>query len=80
MHIIDYKELMLIGVLKLISNYLLIEWLYKGLENFKLITQRTIIIKIVYVISIFVFVQNESDFIVYYLLTVLMITFNAIYK
>ena len=60
-----YKELMLIGVLKLISNYLLIEWLYKGLENFKLITQRTIIIKIVYVISIFVFVQNESDFIVY---------------
>ena len=75
-----YKELMLIGVLKLISNYLLIEWLYKGLENFKLITQRTIIIKIVYVISIFVFVQNESDFIVYYLLTVLMITFNAIYN
>lgn len=55
-----YKDMMWIGVLKLISNYLLIEWLYKGLEKFKLITYRTIIVRTLYVVSVFfLFVKRQ---------------------
>ena len=63
-----YKDMMWIGVLKLISNYLLIEWLYKGLEKFKLITYRTIIVRTLYVVSVFLFVREAADYKIYFLL------------
>lgn len=73
-----YKELMFIGVFKLIFNYLLIEWLYKGLEDFKYITIRTILIKVLYVIFVFAFVRTSDDIFLYYLLSSMMIVVNAI--
>lgn len=73
-----HKTIMFIGVLKLVSNFLLIEWLFKGLEDFKYITQRTLIIKMLYVISVFFCIKEESDYPIYYLLLTLMITANAI--
>ena len=42
----ENSHLMWIGVLKLVSNYLLIEWLYKGLEEFKYITSRTVLVNV----------------------------------
>ena len=74
----DNKELMGYGALKLISNFLLIEWFYKGLEDFKFITIRSIILKCFFVASIFIFVKEKSDYPTYYLLTVLMISGNAL--
>ena len=74
----ENKELMYIGALKLVFNYLLIEWLYKGLEDFKFITNRTVIIKCLYVISVFLFVHDANDYKLYYLLLSLMIILNAI--
>lgn len=73
-----YKELMFFGALKLIGNYLLVEWLYRGIENFKFITIRTIIVKVFYVISVFIFVRDQSDYTVYYLLLSLMVVVNAL--
>lgn len=73
----EHKELMYVGVIKLISNFLLIEWLYTGLEKFKFITNRTIIVKIFYVLCIFLFVKKSEDYYIYYILTTLMITVNA---
>lgn len=73
-----HKPLMLTGAVKLLFNYLLIEWLYKGLEEFKFITLRTVLVKTGYVASVFIFIRNANDYPVYYLLTVLMIVFNAI--
>lgn len=75
-----HKPLMMIGAAKLLFNYLLIEWLYKGLEEFKYITTRTIIVKIGYVIAVFIFVRKSGDYPIYYLLTVLMIVFNALFN
>ena len=69
---------MLIGGLKLISNFLLIEWLFKGLEDFKYITQRTLIVKCIYVICVFCFVREQADYPIYYLLLTLMISLNAL--
>lgn len=72
-----YRGLLFIGMLKLLSNSFLIEWLYKGMEDFKYITIRSVAVKTLYVIAVFIFVKTASDFIMYYALTVLMVVVNA---
>lgn len=72
----EYKTLMLIGFVKLWMNYLVIEWFFMGIENFKYITDRTIVVKIIYVISVFAFVHNKNDIVIYYFLSV--VTFSLI--
>ena len=74
----ENSHLMWIGVLKLISNYLLIEWLYKGLEEFKYITSRTVLVKCLYVAAVFLFIKSPADTTIYYMLLTLMITGNAL--
>ena len=74
----ENSHLMWIGVLKLISNYLLIEWLYKGLEEFKYITSRTVLVKCLYVVAVFLFIKSPADTTIYYMLLTLMITGNAL--
>ena len=74
----EYRKLLYIGILKVISNFFLIDWFFRGLEEFKYITIRTLLVKCLYVVAIFIFVKQESDYTIYYLLTVLMITLNSI--
>lgn len=74
----EHYDLMIIGGVKLMFNFLLIEWLYKGLENFRYITIRTLIIRIIYVVSVFLFVKEKNDYPIYALLLTLMIVGNAI--
>lgn len=71
-------QLMAVGALKLISNIFLIEWFYKGMEDFKYITLRSIVVRSFYVISVFIFVREKEDILNYYLLTCLVTFFNAI--
>lgn len=71
-------DLMIIGGVKLMFHFLLIEWLYKGLENFRYITIRSIIIRILYVVSVLLFVKHKSDYPIYALLSTMMIVCNAI--
>lgn len=72
-----YRELLYIGAIKLSFNVLLIEWFFIGLEDFKYITNRSLIIKFLYVISIFIFVHDSSDYILYYILSVSAVVANA---
>lgn len=74
----EHKELMLIGACKLTANFMLLEWLFSGLENFRFITIRSIIVKALYVVSVFLFVRTEADYAVYYLLTAGVVIVNAI--
>lgn len=74
---IHYK-LVIIGSGKLLFSFLLVEWVYKGLENFKLITIRSIAIKVLYLISIFLFVKTKNDYLIYWFLTVGAIIINAL--
>lgn len=76
----EYKDLLYVGVLKLVGNALLIDWLYKGLEDFKYITKRTLLVKTLYVICVFVFIREADDYKIYYLLSVLMIAVNALFN
>ena len=73
-----YRKLLYIGILKVVSNFFLIDWLFRGLEEFKYITIRTLFVKLLYVVSIFIFIKEESDYTIYYLLTVLMISLNSV--
>lgn len=71
-------NLFLLGGVTLFFTSLLLEWLYQGLENFKFIAIRTVILKIVYALSVFVFVKNSSDYVLYFAITVLLVVANAI--
>lgn len=74
----EHIDLMWIGAIKLCFNYLLVEWLFKGLEEFKFITSRTLIIKTIYVVSVFLFVKKPTDYGLYFFLTSMNIALNAI--
>lgn len=74
----EYPQFVIIGAIHVLSNYFLLEWLFRGLEDFKYITLRSIIIRVLYVFSVFIFVRQENDFVIYFLLTSLMVTANAI--
>ena len=75
-----YKNMMYIGSAKVLFNLFLIEWFYKGIENFKYITIRSLIIKTIYVVTVFVFVRKENDYVIYYLLTILSVAVNAAFN
>ncbi|MCQ2199984.1 MAG: flippase [Paludibacteraceae bacterium] len=75
-----YQDFLLVGIVKLVSIYFMVEWFYRGTENFKYITVRTLVIKCLYVASIFIFVKKRDDVLIYYWLTVLSIAVNAIFN
>ena len=73
-----HKEMMGIGVLRLLANFLCMEWLFRGLESFRYITLRSVFIKILYMVAVFVFVRKPEDYDIYYLLLCLSIVANAL--
>lgn len=57
--------------ISIIFNFINIDWLYKGNEEYGYITARSIIIKVLSLIFIFLFVRNRGDYIAYALVTCL---------
>ena len=74
----ESPKMIYIGCLKIVSNFLLVEWFYRGIENFKFITFRSILIRTLYVVMVFVLVREPEDYVLYFLLTALMFTVNAV--
>ena len=74
----EYKELLFWGAISLFFTSLLIEWLYQGVENFRYIAIRTITIRLLYAIAVFVLVKDRGDYQIYYILTVISVLINAI--
>lgn len=73
-----FRDLLYVGLIKLVFNLFLIEWFFMGMENFKYITKRSILVKCVYVLSVFLFVNEPSDYKLYYVLSVVMVIVNAL--
>lgn len=73
----QYKEFFLIGYIKLMFTPLMLEWLYVGCQDFKFISIRTILIKVLYAISIFLFVKTQDDLIIYFSLTSFSVLLNS---
>lgn len=73
----QYRPFLLIGILKLLLSSFLIEWFFQGISDFKYVTMRSLLVKTVYVVTIFLFIHDKNDSETYYLLTCLLVVINA---
>lgn len=73
----EHWPMMCVGMSKLIFNLFLIEWFYKGLEEFRYITLRSLAIRGAYVVAVFLFVRDRGDTMVYYALTMSVVAVTA---
>ena len=71
-------NLLLIGSAKILFTAFAIEWFFTGIENFKYITYRSLLVNIIYVIAVFVFVRKSSDYVLYFILTIAAVVVSAI--
>lgn len=74
----DIRSLLVIGSFYIIGTTFLIEWFYQGLENFRFVAIRTIVVKTLYAAAVFIFVKTREDYPIYYFLVILSICINAI--
>ena len=74
----QYDELFYIGTAKILFTVFLVEWFFTGVENFRYITLISILIKVLYIISVFLFVRDTSDYRLYFILTVGVVVLNAL--
>lgn len=65
MNLFSYKNLIIIASMNIVGTTIGIEWFYQAIEEYKYITIRSIFIKILSVVAIFIFVRSEEDFVVY---------------
>ena len=73
-----YSELLYVGASKILFSTLLVEWFFTGMEDFKYITIRSLVIKLLYLISVVVLVKNEGDYKTYFYLTLSTTIVNAL--
>lgn len=67
----QYKELALLGGSLILFSVFSIEWLFSGVNDFRYITIRSLIIRTVSIIAIFLLVKKREDFSIYFIITVL---------
>lgn len=72
------KSFFFIGLIKLLANLFWIEWFFKGMEQFKYITIRSLVFRGIFVLSVFLFVNHSSDSLLYYSFWVGLTVANAI--
>lgn len=76
--LIPYKKLLYVGASQLFFGAFAIEWLFRGLEEFRYITIRTLFVRTAYVISVFLFVHSSEDFVNYFVIYSGMVIANGI--
>ena len=59
------KPLFLIISMTLILNAVGIDYLYKGLEKYSYITARSILFKVIAFVSLFIFIKEKDDYVIY---------------
>lgn len=70
--------LFLVCGLSLLFNFINIDWLYQGEEEYGYITKRSIIFKLLSFIALFIFVRTKGDYIYYALISTIAIGGNYI--
>lgn len=77
---IENRTYLFISGISLYFCALNIDWFYSGTENFKLITFRSIVVKLLMIISLFLFVRTKDDLSIYVLLNALSLLGNQIWN
>ena len=75
---VSLQTLFILGSFHILFSVFKVEWLFRGVEDFRYITIRNIAIKVIYVISVFLFVRSSDDYILFYGLTVFVTLVNAV--
>lgn len=65
----EYRQLFIIGVGIMCVQVFTMEWLFQGMEQFKVIAIRGVLTKVLAVMLIYSFVRDEDDTAVYYAIT-----------
>lgn len=73
-------DLFTIAALQVLLGFLAIDWLFAGLEDFKIITIRSLVIRIITVVFLVLFVKEESDVFPYLLISILSILSGHIWN
>lgn len=76
----DNIYLYMIYGISLILNFINVDWLYQGLEEYVYISVRSIIIKILSLIGVFLFVKKPSDIYVFAIISVLGVSGNYLFN
>ena len=74
----ELRDFCLVGCIKILTSCFLVEWLFQGLEQFKYITFRAIVVRTFFVISVFLFVKSKNDVLIYFSLMMLTVAINAL--
>lgn len=69
----QYQMYYKILLLELLANCFDVSWFFQGLEEFKKVVKRNVIVKLVSIICIFTFVKSQNDLAKYYFIYVLSI-------
>lgn len=64
--------------LSIVLNMFNIDWFYQGIEEYRYITIRSTIFKVISLVSIFLFIHSENHYIIYALITVLSTSLSGI--
>jgi O-antigen/teichoic acid export membrane protein len=75
-----YKTLLFISSIKIFSTSIGVEWFYQAIEDYKYITKRSFIIKIISMVLIFVLINQEKDYLIYALITSFSISIGYFYN
>lgn len=67
----DDRVLYVVCGISLILNMFSIDWMYKGFEDYKYITLRSIIFKVISIIMLFLLVKTKSDYVMYAFISVI---------
>lgn len=76
---IDIK-LYLLGGLIVLSAFSNLDWFYNGVEQFRFLSIRSITIKLLSLIALFLFVKTKDDLILYFLVVIFSILANNIWN
>lgn len=69
---LEIKDIILIMSINIICNNIGVEWFYKGIENQLYITKRFIFVRIFTLISMFLFIKNKDNYLIYAFILVMM--------
>lgn len=74
----NYIDLALLGGSLILFNVFAIEWLFNGINNFKYITIRSLLIRVLSIVATFVFIKKKNDFSIYFIIQVCTIFFTVL--
>lgn len=70
----------LIAGIQLFANIINIDWLYQGFEEYQYIMLRSIIVKLVAFATVFIFIHEPSDYLIYALISALSLVANFVFN